>query len=137
MTLGVLETCLYASDLEAAERFYVRVLGFETALREEGRHVFLRAAGSMLLIFDPAGSETPPPDGAIPVPPHGARGPGHACFAAGAEGIEGWRGRLHAAGVGIEREVTWPHGPVSLYFRDPAGNSLEIAERALWGFEAP
>ncbi|MFO7854882.1 MAG: VOC family protein [Paracoccaceae bacterium] len=137
MTLGLLETSLYASDLDAAERFYVRVLGLEIARREAGRHVFLRAAGSMLLIFDPGASESPPPDGAIPVPPHGARGPGHACFAVDAEGIEGWRRRLHAAGVGIEREVTWPHGPVSLYFRDPAGNSLEIAERALWGFAAP
>ena len=136
MTLGLLETCLYAEDLDAAERFYTRVLGLTVARREGTRHVFLRAAGGMLLIFNPFESAAPPPEGAIPVPPHGAHGPGHVCFSAGRQGIEGWRARLAAAGVGLEREVEWPHGPVSLYFRDPAGNSLEIAEPALWGFGA-
>jgi catechol 2,3-dioxygenase-like lactoylglutathione lyase family enzyme len=29
-------------------------------------------------------------------------------------------------------EFDWPNGAHSMYFRDPAGNSLEIAERALW-----
>lgn len=133
MTLALLETCLYAEDLDAAERFYVRVLGLSVARREGTRHVFLRAAGSMLLIFNPNESAVPPPEGAIPVPPHGAHGPGHVCFSAGEGGLDLWRRRLGDAGVGIEREVTWPHGPVSIYFRDPAANSLEIAEPALWG----
>ena len=26
----------------------------------------------------------------------------------------------------------WPNGARSLYFRDPAGNSVEIAEPRLW-----
>ena len=28
--------------------------------------------------------------------------------------------------------VTWPNGARSIYFRDPAGNSLECAEPGLW-----
>ena len=39
---GVLETCLYASDLAAAERFYGGALGLQVFAREEGRHVFFR-----------------------------------------------------------------------------------------------
>lgn len=130
---AILETCLYAEDLDAAEAFYAGVLGFERARREGSRHVFFRAPGAMLLIFNPAESEAPPPPEGIAVPPHGARGPGHVCFSAAPEGLAAWRARLAAAGVGIEREVEWPHGPRSIYFRDPAGNSLEIAEPALWG----
>ena len=34
--------------------------------------------------------------------------------------------------VAIEREVDWPGGGFSLYFRDPAGNSLELATPRLW-----
>jgi len=37
-------------------------------------------------------------------------------------------------GVPIESEVRWPRGGRSLYVRDPAGNSVEIASPALWGF---
>jgi catechol 2,3-dioxygenase-like lactoylglutathione lyase family enzyme len=67
------------------------------------------------------------------VPPHGARGPGHLCFrAAGAE-LDAWRGRLEAAGVAIESAFDWPQGGRSIYFRDPAGNSLEFAEPRIWG----
>ena len=30
-------------------------------------------------------------------------------------------------------EVPWPEGGRSIYFRDPAGNSLELAPPTLWG----
>ena len=48
---GILETCLYVSDLEAAERFYRDVLGLEFDSRQPGRHVFLRLGTQMLLLF--------------------------------------------------------------------------------------
>jgi catechol 2,3-dioxygenase-like lactoylglutathione lyase family enzyme len=67
------------------------------------------------------------------VPPHGAHGPGHVCFAADGPGIQGWRERLGSAGVEIESRVDWPNGAVSIYCRDPAGNSVEFAEAKLWG----
>ena len=38
-----------------------------------------------------------------------------------------------AHGVGIESTVEWPQGGRSIYFRDPAGNSLEFAEARIWG----
>ena len=33
----------------------------------------------------------------------------------------------------IEQEVDWPRGGRSFYFRDPAGNSLELATPRIWG----
>ena len=47
-----------------------------------------------------------------------------------------WRAWLREQGVEIEREVGWPGGGLSLYFRDPAGNSLELATPTLWFPEA-
>ena len=35
----ILEACVYADDLDAAERFYTAVLGMEVITRVEGRHV--------------------------------------------------------------------------------------------------
>jgi catechol 2,3-dioxygenase-like lactoylglutathione lyase family enzyme len=34
--------------------------------------------------------------------------------------------------VEIEREITWPLGGRSVYFRDPAGNSVEFVEGEIW-----
>lgn len=133
---AILETILYADDLDAAEAFYAEVMGFEVASRKAGRQVFFRLERQMLLVFRPAVTLQPPePGAALPVPPHGATGPGHVCFAARADELNGWRARLTAAGVAIEADFEWPQGGRSIYFRDPAGNSVEIAERRIWGFE--
>ena len=48
--------------------------------------------------------------------------------------LAGWRDRLQAANVAIETEIRWPAGGRSLYFRDPAGNSIELATPRVWGF---
>ncbi len=133
MTLEILETALYTDDLEAAEAFYTDVLGFEVILRAEGRHVFFRLENSVLLMFNPASTETQRIGDALSAPSHGARGPGHACFRVGSEGLETWRQILGKADIAIETEITWPNGAVSIYFRDPAGNSLEIGEAKMWG----
>ena len=60
----------------------------------------------MLLVFNPAQSERAPTT--LPVPPHGARGPGHVAFAATADALDRWRARLEAAGVAIEADFRWP-----------------------------
>ena len=130
---GILESALYVDDLDAAERFYTELLELPLIRREAGRHVFLRCGSGVLLLFDPEATETPPPEGALPVPPHGARGAGHLCFRAEAGDIARWRARLEAAGVAIESAFEWPQGGRSIYFRDPAGNSLEFAEPRIWG----
>jgi catechol 2,3-dioxygenase-like lactoylglutathione lyase family enzyme len=46
-----------------------------------------------------------------------------------------WRRQLEDRGVEIEADFRWPNGARSVYFRDPDGNSLEIAEPKLWGLE--
>ena len=131
--LGTLESALYATDLDAAESFYAGTLGLEVITRQEGRHVFFRVGRSVLLVFNPAATEAPPhPDARFPVPAHGTRGPGHYCLSAAAETLDAWREHLRAAGVGIEADFRWPNGTRSIYVRDPAGNSVEIAEPGLW-----
>jgi catechol 2,3-dioxygenase-like lactoylglutathione lyase family enzyme len=135
MAIRILETALYAADLDAAEGFYGGVLGLERVVRVGDRHVFFRLAGSMLLIFNPSETERPPGDAGLPVPPHGARGAGHLAFAASGAEMERWRGRLLEAGVEIEADFRWPNGARSIYVRDPAGNSVEFAEPGLWGIE--
>jgi len=132
--MRILETALYAKDLEAAAEFYERVLGMERFAGAEGRHVFFRAEGQVLLLFNPGATEAPAaPDARLPVPPHGARGPGHVCFAATRAEIEGWIAHLANHRVEIETVIDWPGGGRSIYFRDQAGNSLEFAEPRIWG----
>jgi catechol 2,3-dioxygenase-like lactoylglutathione lyase family enzyme len=46
--------------------------------------------------------------------------------------ISDWRERLEQQGVAIEAEITWPSGGYSIYFRDPAGNSVELATPQVW-----
>ena len=133
----ILETALYATDLDAAEQFYGEILGFEPVTQVADRHVFFRLDGSMLLVFNPAETVRPPSSEALPVPPHGARGPGHVALAATAAELDRWRDRLAEAGIAIEADFRWPNGARSIYLRDPAGNSVEFAEARLWGFEQP
>jgi catechol 2,3-dioxygenase-like lactoylglutathione lyase family enzyme len=134
MAPAVLETVLYAPDLAAAEAFYRDLLGLDLYAKSAGRQIFFRLPEQMLLIFNPDATIVPPGRGAaLPVPPHGARGPGHVCFGASAEEIEAWRARLEAAGIAIEADFEWPGGGRSIYFRDPAGNCLEFAEPRIWG----
>ncbi|OLP59219.1 bleomycin resistance protein [Xaviernesmea oryzae] len=130
---GILETALYAEDLDAAAAFYGDVLGLAELTRVPRRHVFFRCGQGVLLIFNPEATITPPPaDAPLAVPPHGAKGQGHVCFRVSGAELQAWRLRLTQHGVAIEAEVTWPNGARSVYFRDPAGNSLELAEPKLW-----
>ena len=124
----IFETVIYAADLVAAERFYTEVLGLE---RYSGFGVavsFLLDRG-VLLIFDPDQAILPNRG----VPSHGLQGPGHLAFAAHPKDLDAWRDHLRAHGVEIEMEVNWEQGGTSIYFRDPAGNSIELAPPTLWG----
>ena len=130
---GLLETVVYAEDLDAARGFYHGILQLPVVTSEPGRHLFFRCGNAMLLVFNPKATAVAPGKGALPVPPHGARGAGHACFRAGAGEIAMWRERLLAAGIAIESDFEWPRGGRSIYVRDPAGNSIEFAEPRIWG----
>lgn len=126
----VLETCLYAEDLVQAESFYKTILGLELFAKEAGRHLFFKCGRQMFLIFNPA--KTAEESDAAP---HGAHGPGHAAFAVPMERLDDWESHLRSMGVEIEKEVTWPNGGRSFYFRDPAGNCLELASPLVWGMK--
>lgn len=129
---GVLEAALYVDNLDAAEGFYGDLLGLKRIVRVEGRHVFFRCGATVVLAFVAEATQEPPGPGALPVPPHGARGPGHICFAVPADALDAMVIRLTDHGVAIESDFNWPHGPRSVYVRDPAGNSVEFADPALW-----
>jgi catechol 2,3-dioxygenase-like lactoylglutathione lyase family enzyme len=138
---GILECCIYAGDLDAAESFYAGVLGLEPFAREAGRHVFFRAGpSSVFLVFDPARTGDPGAQsavGGVPVPRHGATGPGHVAFPVAEAELDAWRERFTAAGVAVEAEIRWPRGGRSIYVRDPAGNSVELATPRIWGLDEP
>lgn len=126
---AVIETGFYVDDLDRAEAFYHDVLGLAVVGKEPGRHVFFRVGQrAMLLAFHP--SATLKGD---TLPAHGAAGPGHFALGIAAADLDAWRNRLLAHGVLIEKEVHWPRGGRSLYFRDPAGNSVELITPGCWG----
>jgi len=124
----ILETALYADDLDQAESFYRSVLGLSPFAKEAGRHLFYKLGDQMLLLFNPARTIEE-----SEVAPHGARGPGHVAFAVPMSEMDEWKKHLKGKGVEIEKDVLWPNGGRSLYFRDPAGNCLELASPLVWG----
>ncbi len=125
---SVLETCLYVDDLARAEVFYRDILGLEVESRQEGRHVFFHCGRQMLLLFNPLASR----DSSDHFPGHGAFGPGHVAFSIRQAEIPAWIDHLERHAVAVEKIVDWPGGGQSLYFRDPAGNSLELATAKIW-----
>jgi len=123
----ILETALYAEDLEAAEIFYTKVLGLEVHAREAGHHVFFRSGPNMFLIFNPNATEKEAPG---PFQ-HGSRGRGHVAWAATPAELDDWQRWLEKHGVAVQPYL-WPEGGRSLYFSDPAGNNLELATPQVW-----
>ena len=67
-----------------------------------------------------------------PVAQHGSSGIGHVCFLAAPDSYDSMRERLAEAGVEIEHDHEWPDDGRSFYFRDPAGNLLEVANADIW-----
>ncbi|HEX5326016.1 MAG TPA: VOC family protein [Acetobacteraceae bacterium] len=130
---GVLETSLYVEDLDRAQAFYQQLFGFETFVHD-GRMCALGVPGSqVLLLFRRASTDAaaPAPGGSF-IPGHHGDGPLHVCFAIPFGEYAAWERHLAAAGVAIESIVHWPRGGTSLYFRDPDGNSIEVATPGLW-----
>lgn len=122
---AVIETAIYVNDLDQAETFYRDVLGLPVLGKESSRHVFFRVGTSNVLLAFLAEATLKGDQ----LPAHGAKGPGHFAMGIDADELDAWRQRLQARGVGIEKEVTWPRGGKSIYFRDPAGNSLELGRQ--------
>jgi catechol 2,3-dioxygenase-like lactoylglutathione lyase family enzyme len=126
---AIVEAAIYSSDLGAAERFYTDVLGLTLVGKEAGRHVFFQVGHQqVLLVFCPESTL-----GGDQLPAHGARGPGHVALGVPPEDLDLWRQRLVGHGVEIEHELVWERGGRSLYFRDPAGNLIELVTPGIWG----
>ncbi|RMF69171.1 MAG: glyoxalase/bleomycin resistance/extradiol dioxygenase family protein, partial [Calditrichaeota bacterium] len=123
----ILETALYVADIDTAEQFYRELFGLVPYSKDPPRHLFFKVGDGMLLLFNPEESRK-----AGTVPSHGAVGEGHVAFSITHAQLEFWRNRLGQLGIAIEQEHTWPSGGHSIYFRDPFGNSLELATPDTW-----
>lgn len=131
---GILETALYVDDVGTAAQFYTDVLGLECILRAGEESAFFTCGEGVLIVFN-AEKLKERAAGGLPIPKHGAKGPGHVCFRASRDEIARWKSHLEKCGVAIESEFDWPNGARSLYFRDPSGNSVEFAEPKLWNLK--
>ncbi len=101
--------------------------------QEAGRHVFFKLQDQVLLLFNPSATQVPASEEGLPVPVHGAQGQGHVCFRMADGQAQAWRDYLARLGVEIEADFAWPgSGARSIYFRDPAGNSVELGEAKIW-----
>lgn len=124
----VLEISLYVRDLDAARKFYSEILGLREFSSEKGRHVFFRCGEAMFLLFNPHKTR----ESGQNVPSHGAEGAGHVAFSITEKEYPDWMNHLLGKGVAIEKEIEWPGGGKSIYFRDPSGNSVELATPQTW-----
>jgi catechol 2,3-dioxygenase-like lactoylglutathione lyase family enzyme len=128
----IIETCIYSTDLNVMKIFYVNRLGLDLVSEEEGRHVFLKAGKSMLLIFNPENTRLA--DNSI-FPVHGAITPPSSIhFALEIEQVdyEAAKNILIQNKIPMEKEMSWNAGGKSIYFRDPAGNLVEIVTKGQW-----
>lgn len=127
----IYETVLYADDLAAAADFYRDVMGLPL-LSQNSLMLVFGVGENYLLVFDPERSSVP----GRAVPSHGTTGSGHVAFRTPPEELPDWRKRLAEAHIEIETEVDWADGARgrSIYFRDPAGNSVELAPPILWSY---
>lgn len=126
--LKIKETCLYVHDLEKAKHFYHEVLGMPVINYVEGKHLFLRAGQSVLLLFNPEDSKekTSPPA-------HYGGGRQHFAFEVSANAYTQSKDEISGKGIAIIDEITWKSGQMSFYFNDPEGNVLEILpEGGIW-----
>ena len=129
---GILETCLYAADLEKSAQFYERIFGFNRMLSNERICAFDVNGRDVLILFLQGGTTLPVelPGGVLP--PHDGSGQSHFAFAIPAEDLAAWEKHLIDNGVAIESHVHWESGGDSLYFRDPDLHLAELATPGIW-----
>jgi len=129
--LGILETCINVSDMHRARKFYESVFGFEVMSSDE-RFCAFRVGHDVLLLFTMGESKNPVQLEGGTIPPHDTLGAGHFAFASAPNVVEDWREILAQEEITIESEVRWERGGISLFFRDPDNNLLELATPGVW-----
>jgi catechol 2,3-dioxygenase-like lactoylglutathione lyase family enzyme len=131
----VLETALYVDDMDRAVEFYQRVFGFAVLARsaEPDRLTALDIGGTQVLLLCKKGASLQAVvTSGGKIPPCDGSGNSHLAFPVAVSQLEDWEKRLLENGIAIESKVHWERGGQSLYFRDPDGNSLELATPGLW-----
>lgn len=131
----VVETCIYSSDLESMKKFYVGILGLSVIQEEEDKLIFLKAGKSVLLIFDPLRTSI----NNDKLPTHGAMTPPssiHFAMEIEEQEYQPCKELLARNGIVIEKEIKWNSNTMSLYFRDPSGNLVELITRGGWPVES-
>ena len=127
----IVETCIYSSELKEMKDFYMNKLGLDFVSEENGRHVFLKAGKSMLLIFNP---ESTLNDSISIFPIHGAITPPsivHFALEINTADYEKWKDLLSKKQINIEKELKIGNSK-SVYFRDPSGNVVELITENAW-----
>jgi catechol 2,3-dioxygenase-like lactoylglutathione lyase family enzyme len=128
----LLETALYVDDFDAVVAFYRDVLGLRV-LSAGPRLVALDAGqATVLLIFRRGASVSGVETSNGQIPPHDGQGPLHLAFAIPTDALNAWEQHLQDRGIAIESRVCWDRGGQSMYFRDPAGHSVELATPGTW-----
>ena len=130
---GILESSLYVDDLPRAVAFYRDLFGFAVFFQET-RMAALEVPGSQVLLLFQRGAtlEPAPGPGGGFIPPHHGEGNLHLCFAIPFGELAAWETHLNDRRITIESRLHWARGGTSLYFRDPEGNSIEVATPGLW-----
>ena len=125
----IVETAIYADDLDQAERFYRDVLGLTVFGEGSGPARLLPGGRPIACCWCFVPEATLRGDHCLPT----GRGPGHFAMGIAAEDLDAWRERLRDASGRDRTRGSLARGGHSLYFRDPAGNSVELITPGLWG----
>jgi catechol 2,3-dioxygenase-like lactoylglutathione lyase family enzyme len=129
----ILETSLYVDDLQRSRRFYEDVCGFTAIFQDERMCAMEMPGEQVLLLFRHGMTDEPAPGpGGTTIPPHHGRGALHLAFAIPFGELAAWQAHLQRQDIAVESRIAWSAGGTSLYFRDPDGNSLEVATPGLW-----
>ncbi len=112
---AIAELTLQVHDREAAERFYLEVIGLQLLAREDDRTWLALGERARLGLWLPGPKE------------QGDRGGIHVHFAlsVAASELDALAQRLRDAGVEVEGPVMHDGGDRSIYFEDPEGNVVE------------
>jgi catechol 2,3-dioxygenase-like lactoylglutathione lyase family enzyme len=129
---GLVETCLYVSDVVRSRDFYVSVFGFGPIGGDERIQPLAVSPGQVLILFRRGGTPNPIPLGGGFIPPHDGAGEQHFAFGIPADGVEDWKTFLKGLDITIESEVNWPQGGRSIYFRDPDRLLVELITPGVW-----
>jgi catechol 2,3-dioxygenase-like lactoylglutathione lyase family enzyme len=125
-TDGILESCLYVSDVSRSVRFYEDLFGFPVILEFGERGCAMQAGARQVLLLFKKGASRGIPS------PHDGDGELHIAFAIAADELATWESWLPTKGIAVEEKRNWELGGCSLYFRDPDRHLVELATPSTW-----